>query len=64
MELAEAGPLGKPLRGNESERPFFYFQGSLILKVIFTAYTSTPISIELYVHDIFSSGAAMFILLF
>jgi hypothetical protein len=29
MELGEAGPLGKPLRGNESERSFFYFQGSL-----------------------------------
>ncbi|PTL38141.1 hypothetical protein C6Y45_12675 [Alkalicoccus saliphilus] len=29
MELAEAGPLGKPLHGNESGRSFFYFQGSL-----------------------------------
>jgi hypothetical protein len=27
-ELAEAGPLGKPLHGNESERSFFYSQGS------------------------------------
>ncbi|TVP81797.1 MAG: hypothetical protein EA344_12585 [Alkalicoccus sp.] len=32
MELAEAGPLGKPLHGNESERSFFYFQGSLFNK--------------------------------
>jgi hypothetical protein len=30
MELAEAGPLGKPLHGNESERSFFYFQGSIV----------------------------------
>jgi hypothetical protein len=29
-ELAEAGPLGKPLHGNESERSFFYFQGSIV----------------------------------
>ncbi|TVP82256.1 MAG: hypothetical protein EA344_11850, partial [Alkalicoccus sp.] len=34
MELAEGGPLGKPLHGNESERSFFYFQGSLFVKRI------------------------------
>ncbi|PTL39217.1 hypothetical protein [Alkalicoccus saliphilus] len=25
VELAESGPLGKPLHGNESERSFFLF---------------------------------------
>jgi hypothetical protein len=33
MELPEAGPLGKPIRGNESERLFFIFKAALYKKL-------------------------------
>jgi hypothetical protein len=38
MELAEAGPLGKPLHGNGSRRSFFIFKVAIEKDVINTAY--------------------------